>query len=73
MLTFFEHVWQRSERGYSNRDMTMAKLKILCLTPNRAPTNKFEGAAIQALGIEGIMREIEIREVSFAELARENT
>ena len=68
MLTCFEHVWQRSERGYSDRDMTMAKLKILCLVPDTSKINRHEAAAISALGLEGIMRLIEIREQSFAEL-----
>ena len=68
MLTCFEHVWQRSERGYSDRDMTMAKLKILCLVPDTSKINRHEAAAISALGFEGILRLIEIRDLALAEL-----
>ena len=77
MLTRFEHIWQRSERGYSDRDMTMAQIKILCLPPEtgglpmatlQKKVNRHEAAAISALGFEGILRLIEIRDRALAEL-----
>ena len=68
MLTCFEHIWQRSERGYSDRDMTMAQLKILCLPPETSKITRHEAAAISALGFDGILRLIEIRDRALAEL-----
>lgn len=73
MLTCDEHFRQREARGYSNRDMTMAKLKILCFgaTPEQSNTNLHELRAVHALGFAGILEQLEVGAVSYRELAKE--
>ncbi len=72
MLTFFDHLCQRGSNGYSNRDMTMAKLKIVCFGPNYLRmANKYEGAAVVALGFDAVLEHAKIRLAFYDEIMNE--